>query len=373
MTKGSKNPNRFWENFWENVTLFLNLAYRQSAGGKISTIGLCLLGLTWSSNFELSLGPNLSDYIGGRISPADMPDWLVWGGTSLSTILIIVGCVMVYQTWYNEQKLRTRRRVIGIEIRGLANTLDTGLIEAIPSKFIGQRREILLDIRSQVSANTQDKLNEALKHISTLKIYLATEKAGLARNDLKIFAGGVAPVPFLFLTGMLLDDEGQVNILDWDRVNQKWNSLASENGINYFLPFSYPKNLENEVVVAVSLSYQIQTESIKKTWPSLPVVSLGLSKPLPNKIWSDRQQAELSKEFTDTIAQLLNKGIHRIHLILAASSSFSIRLGRTYDVRNFPEILVYQYEKSQEIPYPWAIQMPTHGIDEAKLYCTRFK
>lgn len=51
----------------------------------------------------------------------------------------------------------------------------------------------------------------------------------------------------------------------------------------------------------------------------------------------------------------------RIHLILASPASLAIRLGMAYDPRLMPELLVYQYERTDPVPYPWALRMPNHG------------
>jgi hypothetical protein len=353
----------------DRLLTLVELAFRRSAGGKIASVGLVILGLIWGANLFISLNLDFAGRgdVRANVQSADMPDWLKWGGTTLAAILICIGCGMIHQTWRAEHKTRDRRRVIGVEIRGLIDTTDTPLINAVPVKIHGQRREILLDIRAQIIANTPAQLNDALKHISCLSRDLKLEKSGRAREDLNVFVGGLAPVPFLFLAGMLLDDESQATLLDWKRDEGQWNALA-ESGDSYeIVAATYPIKIDREVVLAVSLSYKIQHEVIEKCWPHLPVVVLALERQLPDKTWSEAQQKSVGNAFLETIAQLQNRGVQRIHLALASSASLSIRLGRLYDRRNLPELLVYQYEKTNEIPYPWAIQMATHGISEAQL------
>ncbi|HLP66409.1 MAG TPA: SAVED domain-containing protein, partial [Rhizobium sp.] len=50
-----------------------------------------------------------------------------------------------------------------------------------------------------------------------------------------------------------------------------------------------------------------------------------------------------------------------IHLILAAQNSVAFNLGRRYDKRNLPGVIVYQYEANSEKKYPWGVRMPVHG------------
>lgn len=345
------------------------LAFRRSAGGKIASAGLGVLALTWGANFFISLTPALSARVGinASIQSAEMPGILKCGGTALGVTLVCLGCWMVYQTWQAEHRAQGRKRVIGIEVRGQADVVDTPLIRAIPEKIQGQRREILLDIRAQIAAGTPAQLQDALSHITDLSRDLRREKGGLAREDLSVFAGGIAPVPFLFLTGMLLDDDSQATLLDWARDAGHWKTLDEGSRSEQILPVTYPNQIGPEVVCVVSLSFKIQNEVIEKCWPNRPIVTLALESPLPDKLWSENQQKLIGKAFLEMVAQLQNLGVQRIHLALASSASLSIRLGRLYDRRNFPELLVYQYEKSNEVPYPWAIQMATHGINEARL------
>jgi hypothetical protein len=35
-------------------------------------------------------------------------------------------------------------------------------------------------------------------------------------------------------------------------------------------------------------------------------------------------------------------------------------LGTIYDRRNLPEIIIYQYEKSQSPSYPWGVKIPSN-------------
>ncbi len=53
---------------------------------------------------------------------------------------------------------------------------------------------------------------------------------------------------------------------------------------------------------------------------------------------------------------------------LAAPVSLSIQMVMAYDSRLMPDLIVYQYEKSISPPYPWGIQMPTHGQAHAKVF-----
>jgi hypothetical protein len=70
--------------------------------------------------------------------------------------------------------------------------------------------------------------------------------------------------------------------------------------------------------------------------------------------WSEAKQLALADQFFDTLKQLDALGVQQIHLALAAQSSVVFNLGRRYDKRNLPRVVVYQFEKGQGTRYPWA-------------------
>ncbi|UBM23141.1 SAVED domain-containing protein [Pseudomonas sp. p1(2021b)] len=45
-----------------------------------------------------------------------------------------------------------------------------------------------------------------------------------------------------------------------------------------------------------------------------------------------------------------------VHLILAAPASV---FGRRYDPHNMPPLRCYQWQRTEQNPYPWAVEMPT--------------
>lgn len=50
-----------------------------------------------------------------------------------------------------------------------------------------------------------------------------------------------------------------------------------------------------------------------------------------------------------------NYGIEKIHMVLATSSDFTFFLSQAFSKYHDPEIIVYQYERSNPIKYPWGI------------------
>lgn len=125
-----------------------------------------------------------------------------------------------------------------------------------------------------------------------------------------------------------------------------------------------------EVVLALSLSYPVDLNGVRRTFPDLPVVQLRAEEIRADVYWSAEKQQAIVAAFRGAVQHLMERGVARIHLVLASPASLAIRLGMTYDPRLMPELLVYQYERTNPVPYPWALRMPHHGDASASIITT---
>lgn len=296
-------------------------------------------------------------------SQGGVAGWILFCLNIIGVIFSILGSVGLGYNYYSEQKSSCRKKIIIIEQRGLRDTSGTPLDQAVPNKIKGKRELLVNDIRQRIIDGVVKDPSAALGRVISLPMEIESRENGLDRKDISLAYGGLMPVPFSFLTGVLLDDEGQVLIYDWDRDNEKWRSLDAEDDGERFELNEIDKidGSQMEVILAVSSSYRVDISAIRKTLGSLPLLELFLPTGGNNCHWSEEKQKDLAKYFRETIVSLNNKGIKRIHLFIAAPNSLTFRLGRTYDKRNFPDVLVYQYERSNTPPYPWGVLMPTHG------------
>jgi hypothetical protein len=202
----------------------------------------------------------------------------------------------------------------------------------------------------------------ALEKVNNARSRIETAIAGKAREDILIHAGMIAPVPFQFLLGAILDDEFIPKIWEYERFRKEWQLLDNNDAALQIVD-----NLDQiklgkatEVVLALSATYQISDEPLVNTWSKLKIVRITVPDATPNKVWTENDQILIVEAFVDVMAKLHNRGIKRVHLALAASPSISLRLGSHYDQRNFPEITVYQYNPNQTL-YTWGVNLP---IDE---------
>ena len=281
--------------------------------------------------------------------------------------LCLIGAGFIWEVirYRAEQRRLSRRKVIVVEARGLRDTSGTPLLDAIPSSLQGHRDHVLIDIRQRVKDGEVLKPEAALEDLISLPADLRRREGGLDRSDFMLVYGGLTPVPFTFLTGVLIDDEGAVLIFDWDRHTEAWRQLDGMDDGKRFKSagLSQVPGDAQEVALAVSVSYSVNTDDVWAKVGGFPVVMLDLEDGSPNCHWSEEKQRALGEQFLDTVISLGNRGVRRIHLFLAAQNSVVFRFGRLYDKRNLPEVIVYQFQRSETPPYPWGILMPVSGID----------
>ncbi len=118
----------------------------------------------------------------------------------------------------------TDNQVLAVELRGLRETSGQPLAAAVPRSLEGRRVSLLVDIRLGTDG-TITMPDVALKKLESLPHMLHQSLAGRDRHDLSIAAAGMAPVSFMFLMGVLLDDEDCVKLFDWDRSREGWRAL----------------------------------------------------------------------------------------------------------------------------------------------------
>lgn len=283
-------------------------------------------------------------------------------------LLVLVGLGLEVRRGWADEALQARKRVLVIEQRGLRDTTDTPLVEAVPTTIRGRRDSILVNLRQGADGRIVDP-DLALDRIMALPQTLEQHRAGLDRRDVSIVYGGLVSVPYAFLTGMLLDDESTVTVLDWNRDAERWQRLDGADDDRRFtvsgldnVPAEAP-----DVIIAVSVSYVADLPGIRRTLGDLPVVQLDLSDGTPNCHWSEDKQRALAETFRNTVIALGNRHVGRIHLVIAAQNSVVFRFGRSYDKRNLPPVTVYQYERTNNPPFPWGVVMPTHGLGRAQV------
>lgn len=298
-----------------------------------------------------------------------LPKWAMLGAFGLGCVLAILGIIVAVQRAWADIKKEARQKLIIVELRGLHSSPDSPAKGAELGEYIGQKEWVQVDFRPQGNDALVDP-NLALTKISGIKTTVEILAAGRDKADIQLAIGGLAAVPALFLAGMLVDDETNVTLYDWDRNAKLWRLVDGSDDRKRFelLDGAEVDAGTKEVVLAVSVSYPIDTQALRQTFgASMPIARLTSEEVLADRYWSEEKQQAYVVSLRDAIQKLMSVGVQRIHMVLAAPASLSIRMGMAYDRRLMPNLIVYQYEKTATPPYPWGIQMPTHGHTPAKV------
>lgn len=347
------------------MTSLIDFIFRRPLPGmRLIHWGVLLILVTFTG-FALTVGIPTKN---GRMnvsfdSGAGTPAIILALVLTLGVLLIIGGAAWIIFDLRRE----SRKQVLAIELRGLRDTSGQPLFSAVPKGITGRRIPLLLDIR-QGADGVLLAPEQALVRLESLPHMIHQSSSGRDRQDLTLVAGGMAAVPFAFLMGVLLDDEDQVSLLDWDREREHWRSLDEpDDGERLVLTGLETVGDASEVVVVVSVSYPEDRAAIAHRFPGLPVIRLGLPVPAVNHHWSATKQAAWAQQLFDVARQLCATKVRQIHLVLVAPTSVVISFGRSYDKRNLPPLTVYQYENGSPATYPWGVTMPVANASRASL------
>lgn len=284
----------------------------------------------------------------------------------LCTLVILFALFLIVYKKFQERKSNSRKCTIVIEGRGLrdddGDSLDAFIGQAIDHQMI----PIKLDLRNRLDGMIIEP-ERTVDKVEILPQLLQQHKDGFKPEDLTVIYGGLTSVPYTFLTGTLIDDEGSIVVYDWDRKRESWRELDQQDDLKSFV-YTEIDDLSgvNDVVLAISFSYPVDLESIRKTF-SIPLATLELDGRSSDAHWSNEKQVRLAQDFFEIVKNFSANGINRIHLVLAAPNSVVFNFGRRYDKRNLPELVVYQYERGGDIPYPWGILQPVSGIGKPEV------
>lgn len=357
----------FIDTLREMFALYCKLRFHRSPGAALLSIGFAILALTGGANIALRLAITSSWWrLDGTIQPPQIPDWLNNSAFGVGLLMVIVGSILLYRTALNGFKRDERKRILAVQLIGLNDVVQPPMVDAIPTECVGQRRPLMIDVRELLKGGF--RVAEAVDEVSRISSRLRSEITGMAVEDFTVYAGGLAPVPLLFLFGNMLEDESFIHWMDWQRDEKKW--ISTKHGIPC-TSWASP-NVSNvsacEIVLVVPVSYPITDDVLSRGFPDKHVLRWGPQQWLHGKVIDEDSISEICIAFRNLLIMLTEQGIKHIHLVLAAPSALSIRLGNSYDARNMPPLVVYQYESASQNPYPWGVQVQSHqGIKKGVL------
>lgn len=356
------------------LRLFLEFLFRRrSPALLIMRLGAGLIAAALGAGFVFNVAvPVAGGSVNFGFNTGDgLPLTLIFSVVALGAVLVVVG--LLFELWrYRDEQIRLNRKVVlAIEARGLREGVGRPLSDSVPEHLEGRRQQFLLDLRQSVEDGVVVSPEAVLRRLRSLNQEVARLVEGRDRADVSLVYGGMAPVPFTFLSGLLLDDEDRITVMDWDRNDKRWRELDENDDGKRFKVSGLDEASGNEVVVAVSTSlYSVLDSNLAMVFPELSVVRLDLDGASQDAHWSERKQIDLAAEFLRVVGQLDAKGVRHIHLVISVQNSVAFRLGAVYDKKNLPPVSVYQFEFGSTPPYPWSVSMPVAGKSDPEVIFT---
>ena len=196
----------------------------------IMRFGVICFALAFGAGWILDVSLPIQD---GQVeislnSAGETPKVIVYLTTTIGVILIFGGLLWEICDYKVRQRRFERKKVVVIEARGLRDSVGSPLINALPATLKGQQEHVLVDLRQRVKDGGIVVPEAVLTDLNSLTADIRRRENGFDRRDLTLVYGGLTPVPFTFLTGVLIDDERKVLIFDWDRHGETWRGLGDE-------------------------------------------------------------------------------------------------------------------------------------------------
>lgn len=311
---------------------------------------------------RIALGAVPDVYVNAQEALSEVDQWIL----RIALLMIAAGIALAVARFIDDARARSKKRVIVIEGRGLRDDDGSPLSDTVAKRHEGNMTSILLDLRNRMDGKVIQPERAVVEIAATHRSLLQHQKNG-DRSDMTTVYGGLTSVPYTFLTGVLLDDEGNLVTYDWDRKQELWRQIEGKDDHGSFKIDGTEKISEvSEVVVALGFSYPVTDDDLETTF-NFPIVRLTLENMSSDAHWSQEKQNRLAQQFFETVKQLSAMGVKRIHLVLAAPNSVVFTFGRRYDKRNLPELVVYQYQRGENPAYPWGILMPVSGVEQADI------
>ena len=254
-------------------------------------------GSGWVLNVSIPFGDGQVDV--SFDSASSTPILLVYAVCVVGLFLIFFGLGREVVRYKAERQRLDRKKIVVVEARGLRDVGGSSLLAAIPASMEGYREHVLVDMRQGIKDGEIVAPEVVPEKLISLPTDLKRRENGLDRRDLTHVYGGLAPVPFTFLTGVLLDDECAVIVFDWDRHLGVWRELdGSDDGKRFKCTgFDNIPVGTRQVALAVSVSYSIIRCDVRAKVGKIPFVTLDLEGGAQTATGLKRNSAPLAYNF----------------------------------------------------------------------------
>jgi len=360
MITGS-NMSEYWKHQLSKIIDYMTRQKRPGvlmvATGATLAVSPKILSFVFTGTFRgesLSIGTAEGNVVSDYVVP-------IIGG-----ILILSGLIFLSIGEYQSIRQNSRKRILLITGNGLRTTTGTGLDTVVRTVLKGVIQSRDIDITQRIRDGVIIEPESTFQRQVLPEKDIITQILCKGDPDLtQVAYGGFLPVPFTFFLGNVLDDKGDITVFDWDRKDEKWKHISTNNidDGESFVHETIIESTSDEVVLVVSCSYRVNIEQVARSFPGQGIEHLYLETNTFDNHWSLEKQRRLSLEFAEKIKTLSMQSIRTVHLILSAQSSIVLNFGRRYDNRNMADVIVYQFEQSNDNPYPWGVYGLSHRYE----------
>jgi len=171
---------------------------------------------------------------------------------------------------------------------------------------------------------------------------------------------GIAHTPLILRAGYKIGDETRFTMLHKKRNVDYYEELNNSEG---YSPIKIEKkNVKDncrELIVAISTTFPIQDNQLNILQPeNKSIIKFKIDELGFDVITSEKQVEDYVGNILSEVRQIRNdKGITKIHMVIASSVAFTFALGQGLSSHYDPEIIIYHFDISNSKKYPWGISL----------------
>lgn len=270
-------------------------------------------------------------------------------------VKILMWIVFIFLLILSVSKVILRPKAIVISHSTFSNT-QSSYDGSIAKGLLGDQRDINL-----VDLMRKQDVVEAIRKQDRLV-------SGILRDCdeyTELFYYGIAHIPLIFRAGYQIGDEGKVRLLHKYRNEQSVFKEISTEADNFKIELiGYPRcfnKAAKELLVVVATSFPVSSDDLtvfrnneigyELRFEMKDQVLHGVDA-IDSYAVMNRLRTGILSHIREVVA---SENIEKIHLVLSTSSDFTFFLSQGFSKYHDPEVIAYQYERSNAQKYPWGI------------------
>jgi hypothetical protein len=341
----------FWQ-FWNQWLKYRYVDPAVSLARLLVTLGAGLMapGGVWWLLVALEIKP---ESLPVSLTVSIGPDTITFTGVFLLLVGVSLGI------WGIRRVKKTRSSCL-IYFRGLPGMHDQPPLNDLPPKFrYGEVSQMTLNTAQLAPANVLENIELFGKMLNEKIISMDTDAPYV------VFAG-LAPVPFLYASGVKISNRANLITMDYNRFEQSWHTL-DEPDDHENVEIKFPEQFaDKEIAIAMPFTLQISESQIPENLRSKTIwINLNKKGPRTDAISNSEKLNRILRSVHDLIRNFRGREgysqIEKIHLFIAAQASTVFKLGTTFQPNVYPIVQIYHYDATKG-EYSWHICVSNNSI-----------